>query len=283
MEQKYTPQGHASPSGILITFILGILASLLLPLFYIVLARLIPNIWFIAICALLLGLGLGFFVDFGIKTGKVRNLKVAVIVATFCGLLAFYTQWVFFDAIMYSRKGFSFNQSGADISQLMSDIFFLFTHPVTLFKEIVALNAVGTFRIESTDAISGVLLWLIWAGEFLVIVGSTIIVVANGQVKKPYSELNDEWMILRKNFNCIPFVNDKINLLQQIQNRNFDVLRNDPTVLGQPDYAEVLVYESNGDPTKFISVLNVNNPSDKKKNVKKKKVLSHFPIRDLNI
>ncbi|RZK15031.1 MAG: hypothetical protein EOO86_17505, partial [Pedobacter sp.] len=81
MENKYTPQGYASPSAILITLAIGILSSFILPIIYIILGRLIPNIWFIAIIAFLLGMGLGFFIDLGVKIGKLRNKKIVTIIA----------------------------------------------------------------------------------------------------------------------------------------------------------------------------------------------------------
>lgn len=278
MEEKYIPAGHASGSGILTTIAIGIIASVLLPLFYIVLSQLIPNIWFIAICAFLLGMLLGLAIDQGIRIGKIRNLKVALAIAAGCSLLAFYIQWVFFDAVMYSRKGFTFNQSTADLRQLALDMGFLFAHPGILFKEIVALNEVGTFRIQGSDNISGLLLWVIWAGEFLVITGGTLVVAWNGQVKIPYSELNDQWMQRRSPNLLIPFVHDKEYLLNQLRNKNFDVLKNSSEAIMEPNYAEVVVYESTGDPTKFITVLNVTAPTGRNKQAKKKIVFSHYPL-----
>jgi hypothetical protein len=280
MEEKYIPAGHASPSSILTTLAIGIIASFILPLIYIILAQLIPNIWFIAVCAFSLGMLLGLMIDIGIRIGKIRNLQVALAIAIVCGLLAFYVQWVFFDAVMYSRRGFTFNQSSAELGQLARDMAFLFVHPGILFKEIIALNEIGTFRIEGSDNVSGLLLWAIWAGEFLVIIGGTIVVAWNGQVKTPYSELNDHWMKRRTPNLYIPFIHDKDHLLAQLRNKNFDILKNSPDVITQPDYAEVVVYESIGDPTKFITVLNVTAPTGRNKQVKKKTVLTHYPLPD---
>jgi len=278
MEEKYTPAGHASPSSILTTLAIGIIASLLLPLFYIILCQLIPNIWFIAICAFSMGMLLGLAIDMGIRIGKIRNIQVALIIAIVCSLLAFYIQWVFFDAVMYSRSGFTFKLSQAEVKQLIGDMAFLFVHPGILFKEITALNDVGTFRIQGSDNVSGLLLWLIWAGEFLVITGGTILVAWNGHVRTPYSELNDQWMKRRKPNLIIPFVHDKDYLIDQLRIKNFDVLKNSPDVITQPDYAEVVVYESIGDPTKFITVLNVTAPTGKNKQPKKKTVIAHYPL-----
>ncbi|RBQ11428.1 hypothetical protein [Pedobacter miscanthi] len=280
MVEKYTPAGHASASSVITTLVIGIVASLLLPLFYIILSQLIPNIWFIAICAFLLGMALGLMINLGIKIGKIRNFRIAVVIAIVCSLLAFYVQWVFFDAVMYSRRGFTFNQSSTDLKQLILDMGFLFVHPGILFKEIVALNEVGTFRIQGSSNISGILLWVIWLGEFLVIIGGTVFVVGNGQVKLPYSELNDQWMKPRKPSSVIPFVEDKEHLINQLNNRNFDILKNNPEVLREAEYGEVVIYEAMGDPTKYISVMNVTAPSGKNKQARKKKVLSHYPIQN---
>lgn len=278
MDQKYTPAGHASASSILITLGIGIVASLLLSILYIILSQLIPNIWFIAICAFSLGMLLGLAIDLGIRIGKIRNLKAAVVIACVCGLLAFYMQWVFFDAVMYSQKGFTFNQSSAELKQLLADMGFLFLHPGILFREIMALNNVGTFSIQGSGNVSGILLWIIWLGEFLVIIGGSLVVAWNGQVSKPFSELNDAWMKARTPNPLIPFVADKDQFLNELRNKNFEILKNHPDAIRQPDYAEVIIYESQGDPTKYVSVVNVTPPSGRNKQVRKKSVFTHYFI-----
>ncbi|WP_316796592.1 hypothetical protein [Pedobacter agri] len=283
MENKYTPQGYASPSAIIITLAIGILASLVLPIVYIILGQLIPNIWFIAIIAFLLGMGLGFFIDLGVKIGKLRNKKIVTFIAIFCGLLAFYIQWVFFDTLIYSRKGFTFNLNSADLKILLDDFFFLFTHPNILFQEIVNLNEVGSFRIKGTGNVNGLLLWVIWAGEFIVILGGIIFAVLNGQVIKPYSEINDSWMVKRKFLNRIPVVENKELLLNELNNRNFTVLNDQPVLDNETNYAEVIVFESTGDPTKYISVLNVTNPTGKAKDKKVVNVITFYPLHNANI
>jgi len=283
MENKYTPQGYASPSAILITLVIGILASFILPIVYIILGQLIPNIWFIAIIAFLLGMGLGFFIDLGVKIGKLRNKKIVVSIAIFCGLLAFYVQWVFFDALVYSAKGFTFNLSGADLKILINDFFFLFTHPNILFQEIVNLNQVGSFQIKSMGTINGLLLWAIWAGEFIFITGGIIFSVLNGQVTKPYSEINDQWMQKRKLINRIPLVEDKELMMNELNNRNFAVLNHDESLSSQQNYAEVIIFESTGDPTKYINVLNVSNPTGKAKDKKIVNVITFYPLQNAGI
>jgi len=280
MENKYTPQGYASPSAILITLAIGMLASFVLPIVYIILGQLIPNIWFIAIIAFLLGMGLGFFIDLGVKIGKLRNKKIVTVIAVFCGLLAFYIQWVFFDTLIYSSKGFTFNLSAQDIKILADDFFFLFTHPGILFQEIVNLNEVGSFQIKSSGTVKGLLLWVIWGGEFIVILGGIIFAVLSGQVTKPYSEINDQWMKKRKTSNRIAFVEDKSFILNELNNRN---LSDDPSLINEQNYAEVIVYESLGDPVKYISILNISNPTGKAKDKKIVNVLTFYALQNANI
>ena len=283
MEPKYTPQGYASPPAILTSLAIGILASFILPLFYIILGRLIPNIWFIAIIALLLGIGLGFSIDIGVRIGKLRNKKIVTIIAIVCGLFAFYIQWVFFDTLAYSNKGFTFNLDSADLKILASDFFFLFTHPNILIQEIINLNKIGTFRIESTGTISGVLLWIIWAGEFVVILGGAIFTVLNGQASMPYSEINDQWMKRRKIHNRIPVVINKEEILNELAKRDFTVLNDHPSLHSETNYAEVIIFESTGDPTKYINIINVTNLTGKPKDKKVKSVVKYYPLQNANI
>lgn len=283
MEPKYTPQGYASPSAILTSLAIGILASFILPLFYIILGRLIPNIWFIAIIAVFLGMGLGFSIDIGVRIGKLRNKKIVTIIAIFCGLFAFYIQWVFFDTLAYSNKGFTFNLDSADLKILASDFFFLFTHPNILIQEIINLNKIGTFRIESTGTISGVLLWIIWAGEFVVILGGAIFAVLNGQASMPYSEINDQWMKRRKIHNRIPVVVNKEEILNELAKRDFTVLNDHPSLHAETNYAEVIIFESTGDPTKYINIINVTNLTGKPKDKKVKSVVKYYPLQNANI
>ncbi|WP_113651236.1 hypothetical protein [Pedobacter namyangjuensis] len=285
MGEKYVPSGIASPSGILKTILFGILASFILPIVYILLVKLVPNIWFIAICAMLFGMGLGYFIDLGVKVGKIRNFKIGIAIAIFCGLLAFYNQWVLFDALMYSAKGFTFNLTGADIKILLRDFFFLFTHPGILFQEIQNLNAVGTFRIESSGNVSGLLLWVIWFGELVVILLSVALTVANGYLTTPFSEQNDMWMERRKTISRINFVQDKASFLNSLDNKQIDLLHHNPEILDHENFAEVVVFESYGDPSKYINVVNVTNTVDKKGKItaKKKNVTTRYQLLNANI
>ena len=285
MGEKYIASGVASPSGVLKTVLFGILASFILPVVYIVLVRLIPNIWFNAICALMFGMFLAYFIDLGIKIGKIRNFKIAIGIAVFCGLLAFYNQWVLFDVLSYSANGFTFKLTGEDIKILIGDFFYLFSHPGVLFEEIQYLNEIGTFRIESSSTVSGFLLWIIWFGELLVILLSVVLTVGNGQVVTPFSEQNDAWMTRRKFIHRINYVEDKDTFLTALDRKEYDLLKHNEEIVDAQNFAEVVVFESQGDPAKYVNVINVINKVDKKGKItpKKKNLATRLQLLNANV
>lgn len=280
---KYTPSGRASVSGIIITVIIGLLASIILPIVYIILSRLIPNIWFIAIIACLLGAGIGLCIDIGVKLGKVRNPKIVITIALICGFLAFYVQWLLFNELMYSNKGFTFNLSGNDLKELFSSMFYRVTHPDILFEEICGLNLSGTFKTGGT-VVSGTVLWLLWACEFLVIIGGVIFVAWVGKSSEPYSELNDDWMKIRKPTYIINIDNGKDAFKTELDRRNYSILKDESKEVDPSHFAEVVVYESFGDSTKYVNVLEVLNTTDKKGKVtaKKNAFIKYYSINDSN-
>lgn len=282
MQEKYSPSGISSIQGFIITLCLGVVGAVVVPIVYIILSKLIPNIWFIAIISVLFGFAVALFIDLGIKLGKVRSKKTAVGIGIFCGVLSYYNQWVIFDALMYSEKGFTFNLSGQDLKVLVNDIFYLFIHPNILFREICNINEVGSFRIKGTGTVKGALLWVIWVAEFLIIIGSTIYGVVTGRVMHPFSELNDNWMEKRKTSIRIPVVTDKDNFITRLKNGDHKILENDPTLAMAENYAEVSIFESKGDSMKYLDIVNVQN-TGKKKDQKKVSVIKFMPLHNSNI
>lgn len=279
MIKKYIPSGEASFVGVLKALLFGVLSAFILPLIYIIINRLIPNIWFAAISAVLLGMGMGIAINRGIKLGKIRNMKIAVAVAVFCGLLAYYMQWVIFDELMYSNA-FTFNLNLNEIGVLLKNFFYLFSHPSELWAEITALNEVGSFSIKGSDVINGSLLWVVWFGEFAIIMSSVLYFVITGTVSEPFSEKNDSWMKKRTSSLIIPFIHDKEELIRDFNNNEFKALNPSELVPDDNYYAEVVIHESSNDSTRFVTIKNIS-VEKKKKNkeeVKKELVVKYYPI-----
>ncbi|ERJ61383.1 hypothetical protein [Sphingobacterium paucimobilis] len=282
MIKKYIPSGAFSFTGILKTVLFGILGCILLPLLYVLVNHWIPNIWFAAISAVMFGLGLGFFIDLGIGLGKIRNIKVAAVIGVFYGLLAYYMQWIFFDEFMYNTNGFSLNRDQEGFTALLENIFFLFTHPQALVEEIVALNEAGTFRVEGSSTVSGAVLWALWVGEFAVILISVVLAVMFGKASEPFSEQNDAWMVRRKPFAKIPYIESKDELIETLDAGDLSLLKQPMENIDSTNFAEVIVFESNGDPVKYITVVNTSVVRQKlgKDNIRKDVLIKYYPITD---
>ncbi|MBL1410470.1 hypothetical protein [Sphingobacterium faecale] len=282
MIKKYIPSGAFSVVGILKTVLFGILGCILLPLIYVLVNHWIPNIWFAAISAAMFGLGLGFFIDLGIGFGKIRNIKVAAVIGVFYGLLAYYMQWIFFDEFMYNTNGFSVNRDQEGFTSLLENIFFLFTHPQALVEEIVALNEAGTFRVEGSSTVSGGLLWMLWFGEFAVILTSVVLAVMLGKASEPFSEQNDTWMVRRKPFAKTPYIENKDELIEHLDTGDLSLLKQPIENIDSSSFAEVIVFESSGDPVKYITVINTSIVRQKlgKDTIKKDVLVKYYPITD---
>lgn len=278
--KKYKPSGKASVVGILTALFLGIVGAIFTSLLYIVINKIIPNIWFAAITAGFFGFLVGSAVNFGIKLGKIRNMKIALLLAVFSGLFAIYMQWVIFDVLILSEKGFTFNLNSEDIEILFKDFILVFTHPNILINDIIVLNQYGTFSIESGNPISGILLWAVWFGEFLVIIIPAIFIVKNGVVSEPFSEVEDKWMEKRNDSIVISYVPDKDKLIREFDSNNFEVLNRRISKYDSETYAEVIVYELPKESLQYITINNIviTKNKSKKEKVTKIPVIKKYPI-----
>ena len=280
MEKKYISSGVVPITGLITTIFFGIISAVVFSLIYIVINKVIPNIWFAAITAGFFGFAIGSSINYGLKFGKIRNMKVALSIAVFSGLFAIYTQWVIFDVLILSEKGFTFNLDAQDIKILLQDFIFIFSHPNILVEDIKFFNEFGTFSIESSDTVSGILLWLIWFAEVLIIVISTIFIVKKGVVSESFSEVNNTWMNKRNESIIIPFVDDKDKLIREFNNNNFEALNQRISEYDSDRFAEVVVYESPKDTLRFVTINNVmiiKNKANKDK-VVRNAVIEKYPI-----
>lgn len=287
MEEKYKPSGIAPLNGMVKAFIFGLITAILFPLFYIILGKIVSNIWFSCILAFVFGGALALSINLGLKWGKVRNIRVGALIATCCGLMAWYLQWALFDAIMYSEKGFTFSLTFDDLKILFLDAWRLFNHPKILFQEIINLNRVGTFRIEGNDGpITGIVLWVIWAVEFLIIVVTSILMSSiYGAPAQPFSEQNNAWMERRKPVKWIRFIEDKEGFLNHLKNKNYKELNEEPDFSTEENYAELVIFESPGDPIKVINVINVFKTKKKwsKEKIERKAVVKNYLLQNAAI
>ena len=83
--------------------------------------------------------------------------------------------------------------------------------------------------------------------------------------------------------NHIPVIVNKEEILNELAKRDFTVLNDHPSLYNETNYAEVIIFESTGDPTKYINIINVTNLTGKPKDKKVKSVVKYYPLQNANI
>jgi len=278
----YKPSGSAPVGGIVAAFIISLAISLGLTIAYIALQWFIPIIYFNVFITIGLGFCVAYAINLGLGLGKVRNTKIASILAIICALFVFYAQWALFVSLMYNAEGSMGGGTWVRSSFNLDGFIYAFLHPNVLFKAIVQLNEVGTFNIKS-NVVSGWFLWLIWAIEAALIIFIPILMASSGKASKPFSELNNSWMKKRDLEGKIKFVENKDELLNDLGRGNLKILKEHlPTEEIGDNYATVSVHESQGDPKRYLTVTNISNTTNSKGETKKTDttVIEYFLITD---
>ena len=160
MAQTYKHSGKFSPIGIVAGIVAGVVVAL--PLAYLYAWGIIKideqHLAFLA--TTVYGVAVGAAVAMGLKWGKVRNSMLGGAVAILPAAVSYYCSWAFW----VKNIVFIFEKEELDAFSLMS-------HPHALWSVIKLINQDGTWGSTSTDMTKGAELWLIWAGEALLVLG----------------------------------------------------------------------------------------------------------------
>jgi len=182
MAQTYEHSGKFSPIGIVAGIIAGVIASL--PLAYLYSWGIIKideqHLAFLATTAY--GAAVGATVAMGLKWGKVRNPMLGGAVAVLPAAVSYYCSWAFW----VKNIVFIFEKEELDAFSLIS-------HPHTLWSVMKLINQDGTWGSTSTDMTKGTELWLIWAGEALLVLGLAAIVAYVMMEAQPFCEKCQLW------------------------------------------------------------------------------------------
>jgi hypothetical protein len=280
----YKPSGKISVKGIVISLITALVLTVILSILYIALQWFIPFIYLNFFIAVGLGLGAGGSVFIAIGLGKIRNTQYDRLLAVISGLLAWYSQWALFVSLMDEAEGSMGGGMWVRSSFNLTGFWHVFTHPDILFQAMLSLNSAGTFTLKN-NTVSGTLLWVVWVIEALIIIAVPVIFSISGRATNPFSEQNDQWMEERGIQGKLKTVTDPDQMITALNTGNLKSLKDFlPAGDLQNDYATLRVYESPGDPVKYISITNVSHTTDKKGELKKetKTVIEYFRIADAN-
>ena len=220
MTKYYKPSGKFSPLFLLYFVTVSLTAFPILGMIYAYCIWYIPFIYI----NFFITVGFGFLVGlviskFIIKSGKVRNPILALIIGVFSGIVALYLHWsVWIDLVINAGKSYGSDRIGITVSNIeFLQVFSLILQPNLVFEYINEVSKYGTWGIRSAT-VSGTFLWVIWAIEFVIVIVLTSF-LAYLQSKKPFSESTNSWYkeFLLPAFN---FIEDKEQLIVDINNSN---------------------------------------------------------------
>ncbi len=219
-QKYYTHSGAFSVGGLIPIIISGTMAAVILGFIYSYAVHFIPFVYLNVFLTMGFGFCMGLIVSFGGKRGKIRNTSVVGIFGVIFGLLAEYSQLVFW--IFAESKQKLFLIAPSDVFDMMKTI---------------SIN--GLWRVRSITPTGG-LLFFIWFVEAAIIVGLTIISAIVGIKSEPFCEKCKKWVDKEESLDPINFPNSVEGLKRQLEQGNFSELTN----LGKADK----------DKSKFITV-----------------------------
>lgn len=227
MTQYYKPSGKFSPSFILFFLLVSLVAFPLLGLIYAYCIWYIPFIYI----NFFITLGFGFLVALCvnkvvIRKGKVRNPILALFIGFFAGIVALYFHWsVWIDLVINAGESYGSERIGVTVSNIeFLQVFSLIFQPSMVFEYIGMVNEFGTWGIRGAT-VSGAFLWVIWAIEFVVVVGVSSF-LPYLESKKPFSESTNSWYE-EITLPALSFIENKEQLIADITSNNhsgFDFL-----------------------------------------------------------
>lgn len=227
MTQYYKPSGKFSPSFILFFLLVSFIAFPLLGLIYAYCIWYIPFIYI----NFFITLGFGFLVALCvnkvvIRKGKVRNPILALFIGFFAGIVALYFHWsVWIDLVINAGESYGSERIGVTVSNIeFLQVFSLIFQPSMVFEYIGMVNEFGTWGIRGAT-VSGAFLWVIWAIEFVVVVGVSSF-LPYLESKKPFSESTNSWYE-EITLPALSFIENKEQLIADITSNNhsgFDFL-----------------------------------------------------------
>lgn len=117
------------------------------------------------------------------KAAKCRSDACLTIMGVLCGILALYAGWVSFLYALINR----YSGGPTNVSLLQ-----LFASPGAVWNMIVGLNTTGWFTIKGSTP-TGILLWICWGIEALIIIGFTSLMPSHLLKKWVFCEPCDKW------------------------------------------------------------------------------------------
>ena len=186
----YKPSGKVAPAFFAYFLALILVGIPILSVTYIYLIFYIPLIYVNIIVTLACGAALGFLVAHAAKLGKARSPFLVTLFAFLAVVLLKYVQWAVYIPLVFTNVYEVFDWN---FLERLVESAYLMLDPRTVWYGIDFINEFGVWALGEGDAaVNNTMLWIVWAGEFL-IMAACAIAVARIRPKTPFSEEHGAW------------------------------------------------------------------------------------------
>ncbi len=245
-ERYYKSSNRADPLGLIALVLVTAVAGSALSILYLLLVRVIPIVQLSILLTILFGGLLGLIGSLTCGIFKLRN-RLLTIIASVAGILIYtYVKWSLFSSFALDESYFT----------LLTGFL---TSPTALLEAIALINKYGTwsFGRDSTTAVTGVILAIIWIIEFLIYAIIHLLVV-NDKTNTPFIEKENNWA--KKSdvrFYCRDFVlNAHLSEIENDPNVLLSYL-DDPQVVGVGQHIEIELFHSSDFTENYIDIIRV--------------------------
>lgn len=184
----YSESGAVTLAGLAAGLGGGLVAAVAFAFVYSYLNSYSPLLIVNVVCAPGYAFVLGGSVAALFRWGKTRNSAVGMFVATVVTLASFYLSWAVWLSIVVSGGDFVVSPWA------------LAADPLRLWEVLQAVNERGVWTIGSShgsstnrEPVSGVMLWLCWSAEALIVLGGSLVAAWKGLTARPFCESCQTW------------------------------------------------------------------------------------------
>ena len=229
-DMYYRHSGRFSVTGVVAGLAAGTLAAVALSFVYSYATLYVPWVYASVLICLAYAAGIGFSSVASMVQFKVRSTLMMTVVTLFTTTVGFYVCWVVWLFALLRR--------GNEDVNLVS----MLSQPTEIWDLVLDVNRLGAWTIgKNGNPVTGIFLWVVWAGEALMIFGVPIAIVCNA-IAKPFCEECETWCKEQKAI-AVLSVDDAESLRGRMEAKEFAYLeRIGPAPLGAGQWTQLDLY-----------------------------------------
>ncbi len=186
MDLRRSAYSHSGNPGLSLIAapVVGAIVGVVLATIYAYVTVYFPFVYFNVLFAIGLGIGVGASVVITLVLSKCRSRTVAAVLGAVVGLFTLYASWVLFLFVLMRQ---------ADVEFPWSDLPGFFMQPTAVWELVSALSETGWYSLVGGLTPTGVVLWVIWFLEAVLIVGLIGYLAAFGLDEGVFCERCSSW------------------------------------------------------------------------------------------